>query len=128
MDLNIKRSYTVVDTVNPSGDAAPDTALRKVAIVMIVDNPYAGRYVQGLTPLVDISPKIGRAMGEMLVQALHPYEAQSYGKAGIVGLNGEQEHAAALLTTVFAEPIRDAIGGGKAWISSMVKVAAPGIL
>jgi hypothetical protein len=41
-------------------------------------------------------------------------------------LNGELEHAAALLTTVYANPIRDAIGGGKAWISSMTKVAAPG--
>jgi hypothetical protein len=62
----------------------------------------------------------------MLVDVLGPYKAESYGKAGIVGLDGECEHAAALLTTAFANPIREAIGGGKAWISSMVKVAAPG--
>jgi hypothetical protein len=54
------------------------------------------------------------------------YEIQSYGKGGIVGLSGEQEHANALLTTTFATPFRDAIGGGSAWISSMTKVAAPG--
>ena len=52
--------------------------------------------------------------------------AQSYGKAGIVGLLGEQEHANALLTTAFAEPLRQALGGGKAWISSYTKRAAPG--
>ncbi len=99
MDLSIKRSYTVVDTAFPSGEASPDAALRKVAIVVIVDNPYAGRHVEDLQPLVDISPTIGRTMGEMLVQALHPYKAQSYGKAGIVWLNGEQEHAEALAAT-----------------------------
>ena len=126
MDLSFKRTYVVIDTAFPANDATPEAALRKVAVVAIIDNPYAGRYVEDLKPLIDISPSIGRKMGEMLVQALHPYKAQSYGKAGVVGLHGEQEHAAALLTTAFAEPIREAIGGGKAWISSMVKVAAPG--
>ncbi len=43
-----------------------------------------------------------------------------------MGTGGEQEHANALLTTVFANPFRDAIGRGDAWISSMTKVAAPG--
>ena len=50
-------------------------------------------------------------------------EVQSYGKGGIVGLHGEQEHANALLTTTFANPIRELIGGGKAWISSFTKRA-----
>ena len=50
----------------------------------------------------------------------------SYGKAAIVGSNGEQEHGNAMLTTVFGNVMREAIGGGKAWISSMTKRAAPG--
>ena len=55
-----------------------------------------------------------------------PYPAESYGKAGIVGTAGEQEHANAILTTTFAEPLRKAIGGAKAWIPSFTKRAAPG--
>ena len=67
-------------------------------------------------------------MAKVAVAAMAPHEVQSYGKGGIVGLAGEQEHANALLTTTFAEPFRDAIGGAPAWISSMTKVAAPGTL
>src|SRR5206468_12073301 len=51
--------------------------------------------------------------------------AQSYGKGGIVGLAGEQEHINALLTTTFANPLREAVGGGRAWISSMTKRGGP---
>jgi Amino acid synthesis len=52
---------------------------------------------------------------------------QSYGKGRIVGLAGEQEHANALLTTAFANPIRAAIGGDS-WISSFTKKGGPGTL
>jgi hypothetical protein len=57
---------------------------------------------------------------------LEPYPAVSYGKAAIIGINGEQEHGVSLLTTVFGNVMRDAAGGGKAWISSFTKRAAPG--
>ena len=57
---------------------------------------------------------------------LAPDQAVSYGKAAIVGINGEQEHGNAMLTTVFGNVMREAVGGGKAWISSMTKRAAPG--
>ncbi len=63
----------------------------------------------------------------MAIAAFGTDPVQSYGKGGIVGLAGEQEHANAMLTTVFAEPFRNAIGGGNAWISSVTKVGAPGI-
>ena len=55
-----------------------------------------------------------------------PHKPVSYGKAGLVGVNGEQEHAVAMLTTVFGNVMRDAAGGGKAWISSFTKRVAPG--
>ena len=58
--------------------------------------------------------------------SLRPAKAESYGKGAIVGLNGEQEHGVAMLTTVFGNVMRDAAGGGKAWISSMTKRAGPG--
>jgi Amino acid synthesis len=53
-------------------------------------------------------------------------KAVSYGKAAVVGINGEQEHGNAMLTTVFGNVMREATGGGKAWISSMTKRGSPG--
>ncbi|MBC7781911.1 MAG: amino acid synthesis family protein [Proteobacteria bacterium] len=126
MKLDIRRIYTLIDTTFAESDKPADPPLRKVAAIAIVANPYAGRYVDDLKPMIDASVALGQQLAEVAVAALAPYRAQSYGKAGIVGLAGEQEHANALLTTAFAEPLRAALGGGKAWISSLTKRAAPG--
>ena len=60
------------------------------------------------------------------VALLAPYKPVSYGKAAVIGLAGEQEHGNAMLTTTFGNVMREAAGGGKAWISSFTKRAAPG--
>jgi hypothetical protein len=127
MKLNTRRVFSIVaDRFEEAGQRAA-VPLRKVAVVAVLQNPFAtGAYAQDLSPLVEASVGLGREIAEMAVAALGPYTAQSYGKGGVVGLAGELEHANALLTTAFANPIRDAIGGGEAWISSMTKVAAPG--
>lgn len=100
--------------------------LRRVAAIAVVENPYAGRYVEDLKPMIEASAALGRELGQIGLRVFGNFEVQSYGKGGIVGLDGEQEHANALLTTTFANPIRDAIGGGDAWISSFTKKGAPG--
>ena len=102
-------------------------AVLKVAVAAVVENPYAGQQVEDLRPMIAASEEIGREMGKVLLETLGSYEVQSYGKVGIAGLAGEQEHANALLTTTFANPLREAVGGGKAWISSFTKRAAPGV-
>jgi hypothetical protein len=100
--------------------------LRKVAVAAVVENPHAGKQVADLGPMIAASEELGREMGKVLLETFGQYEIQSYGKGGIAGLAGEQEHANALLTTTFANPLRDAVGGGKAWISSFTKRAPPG--
>src|SRR3546814_17734746 len=57
---------------------------------------------------------------------LAPFQPESYGKAAVVGLRGEQEHGVALLTTPFGNILREAAGCGLAWISSQSKRASPG--
>src|ERR1700730_14542837 len=64
-------------------------------------------------------------MAKEAVKLMGGAAVQSYGKAGLVGVRGEQEHANALLTTTFATPFR-ALIGGDAWISSVTKVGGPG--
>jgi len=104
------------------------TGLRKTAVVAIVKNPFSQSFQADLSEGTNASAAIGKAMAEQLLLVHGSEDIESYGKGGIVGLGGEQEHANALLTTTFAEPIRDAIGGAKAWISSVTKVASPGTL
>lgn len=126
MKLRIRKWFSFVEHHLDSGDARA-VPLRKVAVAAVVENPYAGQHVEDLRPMIAASEDLGREIGKVLVETLGPYQVQSYGKAGIAGLAGEQEHANALLTTTFANPLRDAVGGGKAWISSFTKRGPPGV-
>lgn len=126
--MPIKRILTFFDETRLADgrDVAPP--LRKVAAVAIVDNPFAGRFVEDLSSLTRASDAIGREICAIAVRLLAPDPAVSYGKAAIVGTNGEQEHGNAMLTTVFGNVMREAAGGGEAWISSMTKRATPGAM
>jgi hypothetical protein len=124
--IRVRSFYTSIEHKLVEAGRTGETPLRKIAAIAVVENPYAGRYVEDLDPLIAASADLGRELAALAVRAMEPYAAQSYGKAAIVGLDGEQEHANAVLTTTFAEPLRKAIGGGKAWISSFTKRAAPG--
>ena len=128
MKLRIRRTYTFVENRMSEAGKVADNPLRKVAAVLVIENPCAGRYVKDLNPMIKASAALGSELAAMAAAALAPYKAQSLGKGAIVGIAGEQEHANALLTTEFAEPLRQALGGGKAWISSMTKVAAAGTM
>jgi hypothetical protein len=126
MKLKVKRSYTFIENNAIENGKAAKLPLRKVAAVVVIDNPYAGRYVKDLNPMIKASAALGRELALMAAAAMAPFKAQSLGKGALVGIAGEQEHANALLTTTFAEPLREVLGGGKAWISSMTKVAMAG--
>ena len=124
--MPIKRLLTFLDEVRSADGRDVVPPLRKAAAVAIIDNPFAGRFVEDLSPLTRASEAIGREICAIAVRLLPPDQAVSYGKAAVVGINGEQEHGNAMLTTVFGNVMREAAGGGKAWISSMTKRAAPG--
>ena len=126
MQLRIRREFTVVEDRFEEFGQVGARPLRKVAVIAVVENPMAGRYEADLSAMIEASVALGEHMAQRAVAAIPPQDIQSYGKGGIVGTLGEQEHANALLTTAFAVPFRNAMGGAKAWISSMTKVAAPG--
>lgn len=124
--MQIKRTLTFVDeTVSEAGQSV-DPPLRKVAVAAILDNPFAGRFEPDLRKLTEASADVGRHICTIAVAMLAPYKAESYGKAALIGINGEQEHGVSMLTTVFGNVMREAAGGGKAWISSFTKRVAAG--
>ena len=128
MNYKIRSWLTFSEEIlaNETGQAADGASVRKLAVVCVLENPYAGRFSQDLSLLVKESPALGKEFGRRLSALASPSRISSYGKACIVGVEGEYEHGNALLTTAFADPVRDAVGGGKAWISSSGKRGGPG--
>ena len=125
--MEIRKLFTCVEENFAEMGQMRDEPLRKVAVVAVLANPHAGKgYVDDLSELTDASTAIGEKIAAMGVEQMKPYTVDSYGKAALIGLNGEQEHGAAMLTTVFGNALRNAVGGGKAWVSSMTKRARPG--
>lgn len=126
MPLEIRRWLTLVDHKMVESGRAAAKPLRKVAVIAIVANPYTGRFVEDLSQSTRDSEAVGVELARLAVLAMGDMRAASYGKGGVAGLGGEQEHANAMLTTVFAEPLRAALGGAMAWIPSFTKLAGPG--
>ena len=110
-NMEIKRILSFVDEVRSESGRRTEPPLRKSAVVAIVQNPFAGRYVEDLSPLTAASEAIGREISAIAVRLLAPYKPVSYGKAAVIGLAGEQEHGNAMLTTVFGNVMREAAGG-----------------
>ncbi len=97
----------------------------RVAAVAVLRNPYAGAHVQDLSVLIDLGMSLGEELMPRAVAMLGDLPV-AYGKAAIVGVNGDIEHAAAILHPKLGKPMRAAVGGGEAIIPSTAKVAACG--
>ena len=103
-------------------------ATRKAVAVAVIRNPFAGQFVPDLEPLMLVGEALGGILGARCVQALGitPAQAESYGKAAMVGEAGELEHAAALLHPRMGAPLRLAVEKGAALVPSAKKMGAPG--
>lgn len=99
--------------------------IRRVITAAVLENPFAGMYVEDLDELIEASVPIGQEISEIAVATLAD-AVESYGKGVIVGTNGELEHAAALLHPKLGAPLRAAVGGGLAIIPSSKKRGGPG--
>ncbi len=107
-------------------NVAPPT--RKAAAIAVIENPFAGRFAETLDPLIDIGEELGDVLGRRAVEALgiKPGQAESYGKAAIVGEGGELEHAAAILHPKLGKPLRTAVEKGAALVPSAKKMGGVG--
>lgn len=122
----VRRWWSFVDEIRHENGPVAEAPLVKAACAVVIGNPFAGTYAQDLTRLTGPSAALGTALGYRAAALLGPREVESYGKGGIAGSAGEQEHVVACVTTTFGDALRGAVGGGAAWISSTTKTAAPG--
>lgn len=123
MTANIRKLVIQVDETRKEmgRDIAPPT--RRAVAIAVIENPYAGRFSENLDELIAIGEELGALLGQKAVKALgiEPGQAQSYGKAAIVGENGELEHAAAILHPKLGAPLRVAVEKGAALVPSAKK-------
>ncbi|NOY57038.1 MAG: amino acid synthesis family protein [Actinobacteria bacterium] len=122
---SIRKIVTFIEDGLTEAGIPVDPPYRKVAVAAVIENPYAGKFSEDLGEIIDFSVGLGDLLAGRLVTAMGD-QVNGYGKASIVGVNGEIEHGHAFLTTPMADRFREAVGGGKAWISSTGKRGAPG--
>jgi hypothetical protein len=123
MPIQIRKLIVQVDETRLEMGRPVDPPTRRALAMAVIDNPCAGRYVENLDALVAIGEELGGLLGQRCVQALgiEPGQAQSYGKAAIVGEAGELEHAAAILHPKLGAPLRAAVSKGAALVPSSKK-------
>ena len=128
MKARIRKIVVQVDEVRIEMGHAIEPPARRAVAIAVIANPCAGRYVEDLGELVDIGEELGGLLGERCVQALGiaPGQAESYGKAAVVGEAGELEHAAAILHPRLGAPLRAAVEKGAALVPSAKKMGTLG--
>lgn len=123
MSAKIRKLVVQIDeTLQEMGRPVSPPTRRAVAMA-VIENPYTGQYSENLDELIAIGEELGALLGEKAVKALgiEPGQAQSYGKAAIVGESGELEHAAAILHPKMGAPLRTAVEKGAALVPSAKK-------
>jgi Amino acid synthesis len=123
--VQIRKSLLLRDKVTSEMGHIADRPIIRAVAMAVIENPFAGRYVEDLAELFEA----GRLVGEQLMPDLVGLLSQSpvsYGKGAIVGVGGEFEHGGACIHPLLGKPMRAAVGGGKAVIPSNVKVAGCG--
>jgi hypothetical protein len=126
--MRIRKLLTIVEETHSEAGRHVAPPTRKSAVLAVIANPHAGGYVEDIADLVTAGEELGGLLGRRAVAALGiaPGSVQSYGKAAIVGEDGELEHAAAILHPKLGGPLRAAVEKGAALIPSAKKRGGPG--
>jgi hypothetical protein len=123
--MDIRRLLLVKDVVYAEGGLPSIVPVTRVAACAVIANPLAGKAIDDLQDFIPFGAELGELLTREALSVLGK-PVISYGKAAIVGVSGDIEHAAAILHPRMGKPMRDAIGGGQAIIPSNVKIGAVG--
>ena len=126
-DVLLRKRVIIVEEIFHEGGPIGTTPLMRGAILAVIANPFAGRYVEDIAEFMDDLKPLGLAMARQLVAALggDPTMIEGYGKGAIVGAAGELEHGA-LWHVPGGYAMREILGGAKAIVPSTKKVGGPG--
>ena len=124
--MEVRKTVFIKETIETDGVGETCAPITRVVAAAVIQNPFAGRFVEDLSPLFDIGGQLGERLMDDAVSMLFGPPI-SYGKAAIVGVAGDLEHGGAMIHPKLGKPMRAAVGGGKALIPSNAKVAAAGV-
>ena len=124
----IRKIVTLVEETRIEIGEVVDPPSRQCAAVAVIKNPYAGRFSHDLPELEAAGAELGDLLGRCAMNALgiSAAEVHSFGKAAIIGENGEKEHGAACMHPTMGKPLRDIVGPAPSIIPSAKKVGGPG--
>lgn len=124
--VEIRKIVLMVEDIHHEGGPAAKTPQRRGAIAVVIKNPYAGRHVADIMPMMDAMKPLGLEMAKRLITALGgPKKVEAYGKGAIVGTAGESEHCA-LWHVPGGYGMRELLDNSKAIVPSAGKVGAAG--
>ncbi|MFC7394139.1 amino acid synthesis family protein [Scopulibacillus cellulosilyticus] len=113
--LEVRKVFTVMEKTFIEGGKKVDNPVKMVAAIAVIKNPWAGRgFVENLKPEIDAyAPELGTLLVEELLNVVgSPDDVEAFGKAAVVGVDGEIEHASAYIHTLkFGNKYRDAVKG-----------------
>ncbi len=125
--LNLRQLSVIVQDVFSEGGRALSSPTRRVAACGVLHNPFAGKApIDDFSELVDLSVAAGEILSERAIAALGDLKPRGYGKAVIVGSDGDLEHGAAMIHVRIGLAMRKAANGGPALIPGNGKVGAMG--
>jgi hypothetical protein len=114
MGVPVRKTLLHVETTFIEGGKTAGVPLKLIAAMAVIGNPWAGRgFVEDLKPEIHaVAPVLGELLTGMIIEAAGSGDVvEAYGKAAVVGLNGEIEHASALIHTLrFGNHYRTAVG------------------
>ncbi|MEM9630110.1 MAG: amino acid synthesis family protein [Pseudomonadota bacterium] len=120
-----RKTFFVKEVIEADAFGQPCEPVTRVAAIVVFSNPLAGRFENDLSELFEIGSTFGQELADLAVAQLGNAPV-SYGKAAIVGIDGDMEHGGAVIHPKLGAPMREAAGGGEAVISSNVKIGGPG--
>jgi len=123
--MKIRKTLFIREVIATDAFGTACDPVTRVAVLAVVRNPLAGRYEDDLSDLFEIGAALGAELAEQAVGQLRGTPV-SYGKAAIVGMNGDMEHGGAVIHPKLGASMRAAAGGGAAVIPSNVKLGTPG--
>jgi hypothetical protein len=124
--MDVRKTVMIKETIESDSFGKACNPITRVVAVAVFQNPFAGSFVEDLSPLFHIGGELGERLMSDAVKLLAGSPV-SYGKAAIVGVAGDLEHGGAIIHPKLGKPMRAAVGGGKALIPSNAKVAAIGV-
>lgn len=126
-DIEVRKMLVQVEDIYHEGGPAPDGPQRRGAIMAVIANPFAGRYIEDISGYMETLKPLGIEMAGKLLEAMGGDVSliEGYGKGSIVGEAGELEHGA-LWHVPGGYSMREVLGNAKAIVPSAKKVGGVG--